>query len=68
MAGRNAREYLPPAWRTAQWFLIELNMYLPYDPAAVPLDVYLMELLFTQKTSMNVNSSFIYNSPNLKQA
>lgn len=57
---------LPP-WSIAQWYLTELNIHLPYNSAVLPLDIYLMTFLFTQKTCMNVHSSFIRNSPNLKQ-
>lgn len=57
----------PPHWRRAQWFLTELNIHFPYDPAVLLLDIYLVKFLFTQKSYMNVHSSFVHNSPNLKQ-
>lgn len=61
------KRVLPP-WRIiAQWYLTELNIHLPYNSSVLPLDIYLMTFLFTQKTYMNVHSSFICNSPNLKQ-
>lgn len=61
------RARAPPPWRRAQWFLTELNIHFPYDPAVLLLDIYLVKFLFTQKTYMNVHSSFVHNSPNSKQ-
>ena len=43
------------------------HTHLRYDPAILPLGIYLMKRLFTQKPYMNAHSSFTHNSPNLKQ-
>ena len=35
---------IPPLWKIIWWFLRKLNMYLPYDPLLVLLDIYPKEL------------------------
>lgn len=35
---------IPPLWKIIWWFLRKLNIYLPYDPLLVLLDIYPKEL------------------------
>ena len=55
-------------WKNSLWFLIKLNMQLPYNPAVV-LDIYLRETMFVYSLNLysGVHSSCIGNSPKPKQ-
>ena len=39
-----------PLWKTGEWFLTKLNIFLPYDPSVVFLGIYPEKLfIFTLK-------------------
>ena len=57
-----------PLWKTGCWFLTKLNVFLPYDPTVMLLDIFSKELKICPHKNLrtNVYSTFIHKYPNLE--
>ena len=53
---------VPPLWKEAWQFLLELNGPLSYDPAVSLLDIYPIEMKHTY-TQRFVFDSFVHSNP-----